>query len=244
MTAPTTDTMTASPPTTAWDRLLVAAALVVIAADLTIQVLAQTVIPPLAIVTLVTLISLGLYRWKRRVGIAVLGIVTLVWMVGSIGFSADHLQHPESGIDFVHATIELLGRTTIVVAAIGAWRGAGATWTRRVATGAVTVLAVAVVGGTIVSVTTGGDAAQADDVTVTVEHAEFPEEVRVAAGESLYVDNADLFRHTFTVEDTAIDVELPSRRGARVPVDLPAGSYSLVCAVPGHEFMQSTLVVE
>lgn len=243
MTASTTAT-TESPPTTAWDRLLVAAVAVVIAADVTVQVLAQTVIPPLAIVTLVSLVGLGLYRWKRRVGIAVLGLTALVWGLGSIGFSADHLQHPESGIDFVHATIEVVGRVAIVIAAIAAWRNATGAWTRRVAIGAGAVLAAAAVVGTATSVASAGDTPQSGDTEATIEHAEFPEEIRVAAGDSLYVENADLFRHTFTVEDTAIDVEVPSRRGARVQVDLPAGSYTVLCSVPGHEFMQSTLVVE
>lgn len=243
MTASATET-TESPPTTAWDRLLVSAVGVVIAADVTVQVLAQTVIPPLAIVTLVSLIGLGLYRWKRRVGIVVLGLTALVWGLGSIGFSADHLQHPESGIDFVHATIEVVGRTAIVIAAIAAWRNATGAWTRRVAIGAGAVLAAAAVVGTATSVASAGDTPQSGDAEATIEHAEFPEEIRVAAGDSLYVENADLFRHTFTVEDTTIDAEVPSRRGTRVQVDLPAGSYTVLCAVPGHEFMQSTLVVE
>lgn len=244
MTASTTTATTESPPTTAWDRLLVAAVTVVIAADVTVQVLAQTVIPPLAIVTLVSLIGLGLYRWKRRVGIAVLGLTAMVWGLGSIGISADHLQHPESGIDFVHATIELVGRAAIVIAAIAAWRNATGAWTRRVAIGAGAVLAAAAVVGTATSVASAGDTPQSGDAEATIEHAEFPAEIRVAAGDSLYVDNADLFRHTFTVEDTPIDVEVPSRRGTRVQVDLPAGSYTVLCSVPGHEFMQSTLVVE
>lgn len=240
--APTT--ATAAPPTNAWERLLVAAVGVVIAADVTVQLLAQAVIPPLAIVTLVALLGLGLLRWKRRVGIAVLGIVALVWGLGSLGFSADHLQHPESGIDFVHATIEVAGRATIVIAAIAAWRNAPGAWTRRVALGAAAVLAAAAVVGTASSIASAGDTPQADDVAATIEHAEFPAQMRVAAGDSLYVHNADLFRHTFTVEGTGIDVELPSRRGARVPIDLPAGLYDVICTVPGHEFMGTTLEVE
>lgn len=243
MTA-TTEIATGAPSTTAWQRLLVAATAVVISADVAIQALAQTIIPPLAIVTLVSLVGLGLLAWKRRVGIAVLGVVALVWGLGSLGFSADHLQHPESGIDFVHASIEVLGRATMIVAAVAAWRNAAPTWTRRVGFGVVALLATAVVVGGSASVARAGDAQQAGDVTATVEHATFPEEVRVAVGDSLYVDNDDLFRHTFTVEGTAIDVELPSKRGARIPIDLEAGSYTVLCVVPGHEFMQGTLVVE
>lgn len=242
--ATTATTATDARPTTAWDRLLVAAVVVVIVADLTVQVLAQAVIPPLVIATLVSLIGLGLLRWKRRVGIAVLGILALVWLLASVGFSADNLQHPESIITFVHATIEVAGRATIVVAAIAAWRGTAGTWTRRVTFGAVAIVAAAAVVSTATSVAGAGDTPQTDDVTVTIAHAEFPSGMRVAAGDSLYVDNTDLFRHTFTVEGTSIDVELPSKRGARVPIDLPAGTYDVICTVPGHEFMGMTLEVE
>lgn len=227
-----------------WDRLLLAATVAVVAADTTVQVLAQTVIPPLAVVTLVTLVGLALYRWKRRVGIATIGIVALLWGLGSMGFSADHLQHPESGIDFVHATVEVVGRATVVIAALAAWRDRSAAWTRRTATVAVGLFVLAVVSGAVVSLTTAGDAAAADDVAVTVEHAEFPSSIEVASGATLYVDNADLFRHTFTVAGTDLDVELPSARGTRVTVDLPPGTYDVLCAVPGHEFMGATLEVE
>lgn len=244
MTTTTATTATAAPSTDSWDRVLVSAVVVVIAADVTVQVLAQALIPPLAIVTLVSLVGLGLYRWKRRVGIAVLGIVALVWGLGSLGFSTAHLQHPESGIDFVHATIEVAGRATIAIAAIAAWRDATGAWARRVRLSTAAVIVAAVVVGTATSVASAGDTQLADDVAVTVEHAEFPHALQVASGDSLYVDNADLFRHTFTVEGTSIDVELPSKRGARVPIDLPAGTYDVICTVPGHEFMGTTLEVE
>lgn len=225
-----------------WDRLLLWSVATVIAADVTVQILAQTVIPPLAGVTVVSLLALGLFRVKRRAGIALLGAVALIWGLGSLGFSADHLQHPESGIDFVHAVTEIVGRLTIVVAAIAAWRGAATTWTRRVAVTAGVVIAGGIVIGAASSLASASDQAQAGDVATTVEHAEFSD-MAVASGESLYVENADLFRHTFTVEGTAVDVDLPSKRGVRVPIDLPAGTYTVVCEVPGHEFMEGTLTV-
>ena len=244
MTAPTTTPELTASVTRPWDRLLLAATVAVIAADTTVQVLAGTVIPPLAGVTLVTLLGLALYRWRRRVGIATIGAVALLWGLGSLGFSFAHLQHPESGIDFVHATIEVIGRATIVVAAVAAWRDRPTRRTRPVALGAAGLLAVAVVVGTAASLATGGETALASDTAVTVEHAEFPASIQVASGETLHVDNADLFRHTFTVEGTDIDVELPSARGTRVTIDLPPGTYDVTCEVPGHEFMSATLEVE
>lgn len=226
-----------------WDRLLVGAAVTVILADVAVQVLARTVIPPLAIVTLLGLVGLALLTIKRRAGIAVIGGIALLWVVGSIGFSVEHLQHPESAIDFIHALIEMTGRIAIVIAAVGAWRGGQrADGARRVAVAAGAILLAGVLVGAVSTFTRSGDQAQAGDIAATVEHAEFPE-LAAPSGSALFIENADLFRHTFSVEGTGIDVELPARGGVRVPIDLAAGTYRVFCAVPGHEFMEATLTV-
>ena len=62
-------------------------------------------------------------------------------------------------------------------------------------------------------------------------------------GERLVVDNADPFRHTFTIEGAGVDVEIPAGRTVEVPLDLQPGTYDYICAVPGHEAMTGTLVV-
>lgn len=242
MTTVTETAPLATTRTEAWDRSLVWSTALVVVADIAVQVLAQAVIPPLAIVTLLALVGLGLFRVKRRAGIAVLGGLALLWMVGSLGFSFDHLQHPESGIDFVHAVIEVFGRLAVVVAAVGAWRGAEAAGARRVALATGAVLVAGILVGAVATAARSTDQAQPGDVTATIEHAEFPD-MAVTSGESLFVSNRDLFRHTLTVEGTGLDVELPAKAGVRVPIDLPAGTYSLICTVPGHEFMQGTLDV-
>jgi uncharacterized cupredoxin-like copper-binding protein len=36
---------------------------------------------------------------------------------------------------------------------------------------------------------------------------------------------------------------VPASQGVRVPIDLPTGSYEVICAVPGHEAMSGTLEV-
>jgi uncharacterized cupredoxin-like copper-binding protein len=58
------------------------------------------------------------------------------------------------------------------------------------------------------------------------------------------VDNSHIFRHSFTVEETDIDVELPALQAVRVPIDLAAGTYTVICDVPGHEEMTGVLIVE
>lgn len=69
--------------------------------------------------------------------------------------------------------------------------------------------------------------AEAPEVTVTLE-------------------NKDLFWHTFTIEELAVDLRVPV--GAEIPVTFraPPGQYQFICAIPGHPEagMVGTLTVE
>ncbi len=68
--------------------------------------------------------------------------------------------------------------------------------------------------------------------------------MRVTSGGSVYVSNADLILHTFSVESTTLSQPLPERRSVRLRVGLDPGTYQFFCAVPGHEAMTGVLVVE
>jgi plastocyanin len=59
----------------------------------------------------------------------------------------------------------------------------------------------------------------------------------------LLIENRDLVRHTFTVEDAGISKELPERSTVRLSVELKPGSYRFHCEVPGHESMTGRLIV-
>ena len=90
----------------------------------------------------------------------------------------------------------------------------------------------------------GSDTAAAGDMTIQVRNASWGADTHtVQAGDHVFIDNADGFRHTFSVEGTSIDAELPAWQGRRVAIDLEPGAYKLSCAVPGHEFMTAELVV-
>ncbi len=76
-----------------------------------------------------------------------------------------------------------------------------------------------------------------------------PDEIRVAAGETvnLVLDNRGDAFHTLTIEE--LDFELRAAGGERIAGALeapPPGSYEFICAVPGHADagMVGTLVVE
>ncbi|MDP3892525.1 cupredoxin domain-containing protein [Nocardioides sp.] len=57
------------------------------------------------------------------------------------------------------------------------------------------------------------------------------------------VENRDPVRHTFTIEQLGIDVELPAGTNRRVEFTALAGTYAFHCTVPGHESMTGMIVV-
>jgi uncharacterized cupredoxin-like copper-binding protein len=94
--------------------------------------------------------------------------------------------------------------------------------------------------------TTDRDEPQPGDVEVDLADTAFePDTIEVPAGPTaFFVDNEDLFWHTFTIEGTDVDVRLASRGTHRVEVDLEPGTYELVCRIPGHEQVGMTGTIE
>lgn len=227
----------------AWTRLLAWSAGVVALVDAVVMMLIGEIIPPLAVGIALTAIGLAALRRWRGVGIGVLGAGSLLMLVGTVPFAVDHLPHAQSGIDFFHSWVSIVGRLIAVGAAVAAWRAAAPRGARRAGAASLAALCVVLAVAAVATIATSGDSAEPGDIVAEVEDAAFPELVEVDAGGALLVDNRDAFRHTFTVEGTAIDVELPALQGARVPVDLAPGDYDLLCSVPGHDFMSGTLRV-
>lgn len=238
---PATDTTTDPRGSTAWRAPLTWLAGTVAAADLVFFALIGEVISPLAGGIVLTVIGLVALRRAPRAGIVVLGLTSLIMLGGNLGFAIDHLSHPASAIDFTHAAIGSAGRALALVAAIGAWRGASAPGARRLVVVSIGLAGVTVVTAAVAMITSAGDDLATGDVQVAVADAAFPTSIEAAAGDVLFIDNQDLFRHTFTVTGTGVDVELPASVGVRVPLDLDAGVYEVTCEVPGHDFMTTTL---
>jgi plastocyanin len=226
-----------------WVRVLVWLTAAIAAADLLFFVLIADVIPPLAVGAVLTAVGIATVRRAPRAGIVVLGATNLLMLVGNAPFAVDHLAHPASAVDFTHAVVGSIGRALAVVATVGAWRSSSPAGARRFGVAAVGLAATTVAVSAVAMVTSSGDEAEADDVPVVVDQAEFPERITAASGSTLFVDNRDLFRHTFTVEGTDLDVGLPATQGVRIPIELAPGTYAVICALPGHEFMQASLEV-
>jgi hypothetical protein len=226
-----------------WVRMLVRLTAAIAVTDLLFFALIGEVIPPLAVGAVLTAVGIATVRRAPQAAIVVLGATSLVMLVGNAPFAVDHLAHPASALDFIHATVGSVGRVLAVVATLGAWGGASPAGARRFGVAAVGLAAATVAVAAVAMATSSGEDAEADDVPVVLEEAAFPERIAVASGSTLFLDNRDLFRHTFTVEGTDLDVELPAAQGVRIPIDLGPGSYEVTCAVPGHDFMRASLEV-
>ena len=227
-----------------WVKVLAWLTGIIAAVEVIFLGMIATVVPPLAAGIVLTIVGIIVLRRARRTGIAILGLTSLVLMIGSAPFAVSHLPHPESAIDFTHAVVGTFGRLLAVIAAIGAWRQAAPAGARRLAVAAIGLAGLTVAISSIAMLVSTGDDARADDVTTVIAGSHFADSITVDRGDTLYVDNTDVFRHTFTVVDTTIDVELPASVGVRVPIDLPAGVYDVICDIPGHEHMTTSLEVQ
>jgi hypothetical protein len=96
----------------------------------------------------------------------------------------------------------------------------------------------------VATAATSGDERRDGDITVSIDSTAFPDQIVAGSGDVLFIDNSHIFRHSFTVEGTDIDAELPALQAVRVPIDIPTGTYTVICNVPGHEEMTGVLIVE
>lgn len=227
-----------------WTRLLGWLAGLSSVADLAVMALLGAVIPPVAAGAVLSLVGVALLRRRPQAGIVLIFAVSALLVLTGAPFALPHVFHPESPIDFGHAVVHLAGRALAAAAAVGAWRSASPLLARRIATLGAGLVATTVVVGAVATMSTTSDAAAPGDVRVPVRDFAFPSEVRVPGGSTLFVDNADLTRHTFTVDGTDVSRDLPPATGVRFGLGLGRGTYRLVCSVPGHESMTATFVVE
>ena len=235
---------TAGGDASSWRRLASTLLLVAAGGDLAVQAFARTVIPPLLAFAVVSIAAAIWVRRGSRAGAVAALVVALLTLAAGAPFAGEALAHPESPIDFLHGVTSTVVRLLAGGAAVGALGRWSTSAARRAAAVAAVlgVLAIVVSGASFLR--TGSDAQVAGDVEVGARGAQWTSAtVTVASGGSVFVDNQDGFRHTFTVEDAGLSVELPAWQSARIPVDLEPGTYRLVCAVPGHETMTAELVV-
>lgn len=229
-----------------WLRLARLASIAMVVWSLALQVLAGTLIPPVAVIGIGFLVFALLLRGDRRkLGLGV-AIFAALAVVGNLPVIVDDLQNPESAPAFILNAFSLLAAVTAIVAGISAFRRRVRGSTRTIALVATAVFVGATVLSLVAAVTTSSDEALSTDVVVTAQQIMWsPDTIVVSADATgLWVDNRDGIRHTLTIPQLGIDVEVPGWKARRIPIDAPPGTYQIICRVPTHSDMLATLTVQ
>lgn len=117
--------------------------------------------------------------------------------------------------------------------------------TRRPQLAALAVVAIALFGC--------GDDGDGDvaDGAVVIEASEFefaPDTVTIAADSDVEItlDNVGAVEHDWAVEELDVNIHADAGETATGTVNVPAGTYDIICTIPGHAEagMVGTLVVE
>lgn len=239
----TSDTPSDTPPDPRWVRIMIGATLTWAAAHVAMLVATGEVIPPLVVTTALAVVIAVLATRRIRAAAWTAAVVGPLHILISMPFTLADGQHPETPATFLHSVFALLGMIVATVAAIAVIRRrAPRSGPLLAAVGTLAVVGVLV---SVVAVSsTSSDASGGQDATLVAERMAWDRDtLTVPSGGRLYVDNLDRARHTFTVEDSDLDVELPAGTARMVSIDLAPGTYTFVCDVIGHETMIGTLAV-
>lgn len=227
-----------------WRRLQVVAAGAVLAA-LLVPMLLQVSFEPflLAMAAPFVIGLLLMLRWPRT-GAAWLGVASLAVLVFSVPFLAEALIHPESVADFMPLVVFTVASLVGTIAAIPSFREGAEPSTASRPARAVAVLAGAVVvaAAIVAMVAVAGIEsvpARGGDIRVVAEDFEFqPVGINAEGGPvSVHVTNRDDTRHTFTIDELGVDLNIPPGSTQRVSFAADPGTYRFYCRphTPGME---------
>ena len=227
-----------------WRGLLSVAAVTIALAQFAYMAVVGELIPPLAVFGVLPLLGMALLaRWERT-GAGFLAVLSTLLIVGNLPFLPPALAHPESPLDFLHAVFTVVPALAAIVAG-GALVRRRTGSPRRLALAGAAVLSAMVVFSGVAALGVTSDTLDPGEVELVAEAVTWQSDpVLAPADGTVHVVNRDRARHTFTVEGTEVDVEIPA--GADVDVRLAGlepGEYRLYCAVPGHESMTATIEI-
>jgi plastocyanin len=211
-----------------------------------LMVLARLPIPPLAIYVLLVGGGLAVRRRKPTVGVVLVGASTLLISALNAAIMVDSLSRPRDPVDFTLAVLGWAAALCTAVAIVPAVRRRPASTAPEAlsvvaAAAVILALAVSVIGW----LTLDQVAAVSGDTEVVIAETAFPPTVTAAAGDSaVFIDNRDPYAHTFTVDELGVNQTLVAGQSARVAISAAPGEYRYYCAIPGHEFMEGTLLVQ
>lgn len=237
---------TAKTGTASWVRLARWAGFAIGAWSVLLQLMAGEFIPPVAAIGVVFVVLAGFLSGEQRRLAAVAAVLAVVALVGNLPLTIDELSNPSSTPAFVLTLLVSTSALVVLAAGVGAFFGWSADNVRVVALTGLGVLAIGVVVSLVSAAGVESETALATDTQVVARGVEFTqEEIVVSAGEvGVWVDNQDGIRHSFSVTELGVDLNVPGLKAQRVDFDASPGEYVVFCNVPGHETMTATLIVE
>ena len=229
-----------------WTRVAFIGAVTVAVWSIVLQLIAGTLIPPVAVIGAAFLVFAPfLARERRKTGLG-LAVFAVLAVAGNLPGILDDLSHPASAPAFILTLASVLGAGLATVGGLGMFFRWAPDAGRRLVVAAATIFVVGSFTSASIAATTESDSALPADVAVVAESVEWhPGHVTMTSGSSgIWVDNRDGIRHTFTVPELDIDLEIPALKTRRIDVEAAPGTYQIVCEVPGHEDMTATLTIE
>ena len=238
--------MTSSAVGPAWRRVAAIVTVAIAVWVIVVTLATGEIIPPVIIIAAAFIVAWGFTRWRpNRITFGVFGGIGLATVLTNIPFVIGDITHPESAFGFSTTLLTVLASILAVLVGIAAWRPLSERTASRawMVAGAILVVGIAV--STILALGLADDPAEAGDVRLSADTAEWvPESLSATAGTvAIYVENKDPIRHTFTIDALDLELELPASTGRRIEFNAGPGSYEFICTVPGHENMVGTLVV-
>lgn len=190
----------------------------------------------------------------------IVGIVAGLMLALALFWTAFGLMQPASFFDFVPGLLVLpgafLGIGACIAAIVAGRRGASAARAEGSERGVIrTVLGVVLLGALVSGAlnlftrptATPGDA----QATATLKDFSFDEEqYQVAGGTEIFVENADPFAHTFTIDELDVDENFVGGSSKRISIPSEPGTYVVYCRPhtsspedPEEEDMAATITV-
>ena len=202
-------------------------------------------IPPLIVFLVLFIVGLVLLSKNERNGTIMLGILALLFLGINIPFLGEALGHPESATDFIPNVVGVLSGLVVLASATALLRNKGSLRAAATLTRVVVIIGVVAIAVSVVRyLGVDSDTEQEGDVHLAAENVEWdPESLEADGGGAIFVENKDLTRHTFTVEELEIEEELSAGQDVRVELSADPGEYEFKCSVPGHESMEGTLTI-
>lgn len=232
--------------TVAWIRVVRYGAIAVAFWSVALQLIAGQFIPPVMFFGVLFAAFVPFLKGERRKLALVVAILAVLALLGNLPGTVDDLSHPNSAPAFILTALVTLAAMVVLVSGVAAFRSWSPDPIRPIAIAAGGLFAMAVIVGLVAASSVDSAVPLASDTQVVAAGVEFDvSQLVVSAGENgFWLDNQDGIRHTFTIEGTDMQLDVPGLSAARADFQLEAGEYNVFCSVPGHEKMTIRLTVE